>query len=177
MLTEKMETALNDQVAAELFSGYLYLAMSADFAAKNLMGMAHWMNVQAKEELIHSMKFYYYILERGGRAKLAALEAPQVEWATPVEAFKAALDHERYITGRINNLMVLAQEEKDFATASMLQWYVDEQVEEEANAEQNVAKTEMVQGNMAGTYMIDKEFGARPVPFVLPVAEAPVAGG
>ena len=177
MLTEKMEAALNDQVNAELFSSYLYLAMSADFAAKSLTGMAQWMNAQAKEELMHAMKFYYYILERGGRAKLAALEAPQAQWASPVEAFKAALDHERYITGRISNLMVLAQEEKDFATASFLQWYVDEQVEEEANAEENVVKTEMVQGNPAGTYMVDKEMGARPVPFVLPVAETPETAG
>ncbi len=173
MLSKKLEEALNDQVQAEWYSGYLYLAMSSYFESQNLSGMAAWMNAQFKEELIHAMKFYYYIIERGGRALLKEIKAPPVEWDSPQAAFEAALKHEQYITSRIYKLVELAQEEKDFATLSFLQWYVDEQVEEEASAEENLKKLELLAQAPGGVYMVDKELGARPAPFVLPTAETP----
>ena len=131
MLSKKMETELNRQINLELFSSYMYLALSAFFSDKNLAGFANWMRVQAKEEDFHATKFYNYLVDRDGRIKLLAIEAPPFEWGSPLDAFKFTYEHEVKVTGLINNLMALAREEKDFAAISFLQWYVDEQVEEE----------------------------------------------
>lgn len=161
MINKKVEEAINNQINAEMFSSYLYKAMSAYFADLNLTGMAAWMDVQAQEEMTHALKFYDYIIERGGRVKLMAIEEPAFEWGSPIEAFKAAYEHEQYITGRINDLTDLAIQEKDHATMIMLQWFVTEQVEEEASVSEIVGKMEMIADSKHGIYMLDKELGGR----------------
>jgi len=161
MVSERMVKALNDQINAELYSAYLYLAMSAFFEDANFTGFAHWMRVQAQEEMGHAMKFYDYIIERRGRVQLAALEAPQTSWETPLAAFEDAFKHEQYISGRINKLATLALEEHDHATSSFLKWFVDEQVEEEASVDAVVQDLKRVQDMPAGMFMLDRELGQR----------------
>ena len=160
MLSEQMANALNDQVKWELWSGYLYLSMSAYFEDKGLPGFAQWMKNQAGEELFHAMKMYDYINEGGGRAVLQTIEAPQSEWESPLAVFEDGLEHEGVVTTKINALMDLAHELKDHATANFLQWYIAEQVEEEANFSDVVGKLRMV-GDGGGMYMMDKELGTR----------------
>ncbi len=160
-LKEKMEKAINDQINAELFSSYLYKSMASWFESQDLPGMANWMDIQAKEEMDHAMKFYDYVIERGGRVIFQAIEAPQSSWDSPLEAFKAALDHEIYISRRIDDLMDMSLEEKDHATRIMLNWFVEEQVEEEDNASDNVAKVDMLKDSKRGMYMLDREFASR----------------
>ena len=161
MLGKKMEQALNDQINAEYFSSYLYLSMAAYFEAENLPGFAHWMQLQSQEELAHAMKFFAYINERGGRVTLKALKTPEKSWKSPLDVFQAAYKHEQYITDRINKLVDLAVKEKDHATNSMLKWFVDEQVEEEANASAIVDKLKLVKGASGGLFIVDRELGAR----------------
>jgi ferritin len=161
MLSKNIEEALNKQVNEELFSAYLYLSMAAYFADKNLMGFYNWLYVQFHEELEHAKKFIHYIIERGGRVKLSQIKEPQFEWKDPVDAFKAVLEHERYITGKINELVDLAEKEKDRATFAMLQWFVNEQVEEEANASEILARLEMVGESKQGLLMLDRELAQR----------------
>ncbi len=161
MLSERMVKALNDQINAELHSAYIYLAMSAFFADTNFPGFAHWMRLQAQEEMGHAMRFYDYIIERRGRVQLAALEAPPVSWETPLAAFEDAFKHEQYISGRINKLASLALEEHDHATTSFLKWFVDEQVEEEASVDAVVQDLKRVQDFPAGLFMLDRELGQR----------------
>ncbi|QTA38077.1 ferritin [Thermosipho ferrireducens] len=161
MLNERIEKALNEQIKKELASSYLYLSMAAYFDSENLSGFAHWMKLQAKEELNHAMKLYNYVYERGGKVELPALEKPKSEWASPLAAFEDAYKHERFITDSINKLYELSLEEKDYATASMLKWFIDEQVEEEANAENIVIKLKKLSGIPHGLYMLDKELGMR----------------
>ncbi len=161
MIKKTVQDALCDQIRYEMDSGYLYLAMSADFHAKGLDGMAHWMRVQAKEELEHAMRFFDHIVERGGRVVLAALAEPKKEWKSPLEAFQAAYEHERMITGRIDTLVDLAHKEKDNAALLMLQWFVGEQVEEESNAEKIVGRLTRVGESGQGLVMVDHELGAR----------------
>jgi ferritin len=134
-ISEKLQSALNDQINAEYFSSYLYLSMSAWFEAQDLPGFANWMRVQAKEEDFHVQKFFDYVVERGGRVVLETIDKPQTEWKSALEVFEEALAHEQHITSRIHDLVELAVEHKDRATQSFLQWFVDEQVEEEASAE------------------------------------------
>jgi len=161
MLSKKMEAALNKQVNAELFSSYLYLAMAADFEARNLPGIAHWLRAQAREENGHGMKFYGYINDRRGRVTLAAIAAPQAEWASPLAAFEAVLGHEEKVTGLINNLVALAAEEKDNATSVLLQWFVTEQVEEEKNADAIVQQLKMIGDSPHGLIMLDRALAQR----------------
>lgn len=161
MISPTMEKALNEQVNAELFSAYLYLAMVGYFQDKNLAGFATWMTAQNQEETFHAMKFFNYVSERGGRVVLDAIEKPQFEWESPLAAMEAALAHEKYITGRIYNLVNLALEEKDHATASFLRWFVDEQVEEEDNVNAVVQKLRMVGSDGGGLFMIDRDLGTR----------------
>ncbi|MCK5568134.1 MAG: ferritin, partial [Spirochaetes bacterium] len=134
MLSKKLESELNKQLNAELYSAYLYLSMAAYYESKNLKGFANWMNVQAQEEQVHGMKIYDYINGRGGRVQLAVIEAPPVEWSSVVDVFDNVYSHEQKVTGLINNLVNIATEEKDHATVNFLQWFVAEQVEEEASA-------------------------------------------
>jgi ferritin len=161
MISKKIEDAFNDQINAELFSAYLYLSMSAYLNSIDMNGMAHWMKVQAKEEVEHAMKFASYIVERGGRVVYKAIECPQEAWKSVLEVFKGGYEHERCVTRRINDLMDLAIAEKDYASQVFLQWFVSEQVEEEANADEIIKKIEMIGEGRHGIYMLDKELGKR----------------
>lgn len=161
MMNQKLNVAVNKQINEELFSSYLYLSMSAWFQTQNLKGFANWMKVQAQEEAVHAKIFFDHIIDRGGEVKLAAIEGPKTKWASPLEAFKDTLEHEKHITSCIHGLMDLALAEKDHAAAIKLQWFVTEQVEEEANAEELLAKLEMIGESNNGIYMLDKELMAR----------------
>lgn len=161
MIDEEIEEAINDQINAEMYSAYLYLSMAADFAEKNLDGFENWMRIQAKEEMSHAMKFYDYLQERGGRVKLREIEEPKNEWETPLEAFEDALEHEKYVTSRINDMVDLADDKKDRATYNMLQWYVDEQVEEEDSAEKIVQKLKMIGDDTSALMMFDQKMEER----------------
>ena len=161
MLNQRMEDALNEQHNAELYSGYLYLAMSAWFQSVNLSGFAAWMRVQAQEELVHAMKFYDYINERGGRVTLKTIDGPPSEWDSPLAAFEGAYAHEQKVTGMINGLVDLAREEHDHATEIFLQWFVSEQVEEEDSANEVVQKIKLMGEASGGLFMLDRELGQR----------------
>ena len=163
MLNDKMREALNDQLIAETYSGYLYLAMGAYFEAEGLRGFAHWMGIQAREEFFHAAKFYNFINERGGRVVLKAIDGPPTEWASPLAVFEAVLAHEQKVTGLINDLVGLAQEEKDHASGIFLQWFVTEQVEEEDSAGEILQQLKLVGEAGQGLFMLDKEMGQRAV--------------
>jgi ferritin len=156
-----MLKALQEQVNAEMYSAYLYLSMSACCESMNLRGCANWIRVQAGEEMTHAMKIYDYIIERGGEMELRAIEKPPSTWDSPLDIFKQAYEHEVKVTGMINNLVNIAQEEKDHATNNMLQWFVSEQVEEEASADDIVRKLEMVGNDKRGLLMIDRDLAGR----------------
>jgi len=164
MINSKLQDAINKQINAELYSSYLYYSMSAYFQSKNLKGMAHWMKIQAQEEMLHVTKFYDFLFNRGGRVVLEAIEKPPVDWKSPLAVFEEAYKHEQKVTRLINDLVDLAVSEKDHATNSFLQWFVDEQVEEEANAEEIVQNLTMIGDHSHGLFMIDKELAARPAP-------------
>jgi len=161
MLSKKLELELNKQVNAEFFSAYLYLSMSAFLASKNLSGFSNWMKVQFEEEQFHALKLYQYIFDRGGKIELEKIEKPKTEWANIINVFEEVLAHEEKITSLINNLVDLAIQEKDHATVNMLQWFVEEQVEEEANASDLLGQLKLIQGKGSGLYMIDKELKQR----------------
>ena len=161
MLNKKMEKALNDQLNAEMYSSYLYLSMAAYFQSINLSGFSTWMRVQTQEEMVHAMKFYDFINERGGRVALGQIEGPPTEWESPLDAFEAALEHEQKVTGLINTLMDLALEGRDHATQIFLQWFVTEQVEEEDSANEVIQKIKLMGDAQGGLFMIDRELGQR----------------
>ena len=161
MMKQKVNDALNKQINEEAFSSYLYLSMSAWFETQNLKGFANWMKVQAQEEAVHAKIFFDHIVERGGTVKLAAIAEPKAEWATPLEAFKDTLEHERHITACIHGLMDLAIKEKDHAAAIALQWFVSEQVEEEAHASEILTKLQMVGDKNQGLLMLDAHLAGR----------------
>ncbi|MHC4985707.1 MAG: ferritin [Planctomycetota bacterium] len=161
MLNQKIEQAFNEQLNAEAYSAYLYWSMSAYFESMNLKGFASWMRVQALEEMTHTEKFFRFINERGGRVKLAAIGAPAVEWESPLAAFEAAYGHETIVTGRINKLADLAVAESDHASQIFLQWFVTEQVEEEASADDVVQKLKLVGDSAGPLFMVDQELGQR----------------
>jgi len=146
MIKEKIQDALNKQINAELYSSYLYLSMSAYFESINLKGCANWMRVQTQEELVHAMKFYDYLIERGGKVILSSIESPPTEWPSPLAIFEQAYQHEQKVTGLINGLVDLAIAEKDHATNNFLQWFVSEQVEEEASADEVAQKIKLMGG-------------------------------
>ena len=161
MVNEKMEAALNAQLNAEVYSGYLYLSMAAYFEDIDLAGFANWMRVQAEEELEHGMKFYDYIIRRGASVTLEAIEKPQTEWESPLAVFEHVLSHEQMVTGLINDLVDLAIEERDHATNNFLQWFVEEQVEEEENAMEMLAKVKLAGDNNSIIYTLNEEFAGR----------------
>jgi ferritin len=161
MIKEKIREALNQQLNAELFSSYLYLSMAAYFESINLKGFANWMRVQTQEELVHAMKFYDFIIERGGKAVLAPIEGPPTEWESPLAVFEHAYEHEQKVTGLINNLVDLSIAEQDHATNNFLQWFVAEQVEEEASADEVVQKIKLMGDASGGLFMIDQELAQR----------------
>ncbi|WP_035271298.1 ferritin [Desulfonatronum thiodismutans] len=161
MLTPTIEQALNEQVNAELYSAYLYLAMAAYFSDRDLEGFSHWMNMQSQEELGHALKFYAFINERGGKNTLKAIEAPPSSWDSPTSVFEAVLEHEQKVTAMINNLVDLAIAEKDHATNIFLQWFVTEQVEEEASVNAVLQKLKLLGKDGGGLFMIDRELAGR----------------
>jgi len=169
MISKKMEDALNGQVNAELYSAYLYLSMESYFKSKNLNGFANWMRVQTQEEMMHVMKIYDFIDERGGRIILKAVEGPPTDWDSPLAVFEAAYSHEQKVSGLVNDLVDLAIKEKDHATNTFLQWFVNEQVEEEASADQVVQQLKMVENAPGGVFLLDRELGQRV--FTAPAAE------
>lgn len=161
MISKKLEKAVNEQINKELFSEYLYLSMAAFFEAQDLDGFANWFHVQTQEEHFHAMKFYKYVIDRGGEIELGALDKPEKDFVSPLKAFEAALKHEQFITKSISDLMDLAIKENDHSLKSFLQWYVDEQVEEEANAEKLIAKLKLIGNDGNGLLNLDKELMTR----------------
>ena len=161
MLTEKMQTALNGQLNAELYSSYLYLSMNAYFKSVNLDGFANWMYYQAQEELEHSLKFYDFIIQRGGKVQLQQIAAPPTEWNSPLAVFEATLKHEQKVTGLINDLVDVAHEERDHATSIFLQWFVSEQVEEEESVGGVLEQLKLLGDAKGGLFMIDRELSKR----------------
>lgn len=168
-MNEKIQEAFNKQLNAETYSAYLYLSMSAYFEATSLRGFANWMRVQAQEELLHAMKFYTFLNERGGRVVLTAIESPPTEWQSPLDAFKNAYAHEQKVTAMINGLVDLAIEERDHAANAFLQWFVTEQVEEESSADAVIQQLKLA-GEGGGLFMIDRELAARV--FTMPTTPA-----
>ena len=161
MLKKTIEKAFNEQVNAETYSAYLYWSMSAALQGMNLPGFANWMRIQAMEEMTHSEKFFKYIVERGGTVTLTAIDGPPTEWKDVEAIFKNVLEHEQKVTGLINGLMDLAMAEKDHASAMFLQWFVAEQVEEEAGAEDLLGKLKVAGTSSPALYMLDKEMAQR----------------
>ena len=173
MLGKKVQDALNEQLNWELYSAYLYLSMSAYFKSMSLDGCANWMRVQAMEEMVHVMKFYDHVNERNGRVLLQAVKAPPSKWKSPLAVFEDTYKHEQVVTGRINDLVDLAAGEKDHATVGFLQWFVTEQVEEEANASGLVDRMKLMKDAPGGLFMIDQELAERV--FIPPASGADVA--
>ena len=161
MLSKKMQDALNRQINAELYSSYLYLSMAAHFEAANLKGFARWMRVQAQEETAHGMKIYDFVLARGGKVTLTAIDAPKTEWASPLAAFKDVYAHEQKVTALIDGLVDVARKETDNAAEVFLHWFVGEQVEEEANASEIVEKLKRIKESANGLFMLDSVLGKR----------------
>ncbi|MBN1658966.1 MAG: ferritin [Anaerolineae bacterium] len=160
-ISTKIETAFNEQIREELESAYIYLSMAAYLEAENLPGMAHWMRAQSQEEVEHAMKFFEHINERGGRVQLKALSAPPIDFGGPTDVFQKALEHEQHITRCIHDLYRLSIEEKDYASLSMLQWFVDEQVEEEDNVGQVVEMFKLAGEKGQALFMIDRQLAQR----------------
>ena len=161
MLSPKMEAALNSQINAEYYSSYLYLSMASYFDSINLQGCANWMRIQNQEEMFHTLKFFDFVSERGSRVKLTAVEAPETEWASPLAAFEATLAHEQHVTALVNKLVDLAVEESDHATNNFLQWFVGEQVEEEATADGILQQLLLMKDAPGGLFMMDRELAGR----------------
>jgi len=161
MIGEKIETAFNQQINWELYSAYLYLSMSAYFLSINLNGFANWMRVQALEEVTHAMKFFDFINERSGRVTLLETKAPPKEWKSPLAAFEDAYEHECFVSSRINDLVNLSLDEKDHASNNFLQWFVSEQVEEEASVDEVAQKLKIIGGDGGGLFMLDQELAQR----------------
>ncbi len=168
MISNKMQAAFNNQINAEFYSSYLYLSMSAYFESLDLSGFANWMKVQFAEEQFHTMKMYDYLIERGGLVKLSAIEAPTVEFASCEEVFELTLAHEQKVTGLINNLFNLARDERDNASEQFLQWYVNEQVEEESNVSKILSQLKRFKDSPHALFMMDKDMAVRA--FVAPTA-------
>jgi ferritin len=161
MLSKKIEQSINSQINAEIYSSYLYYAMSAYFETLSLKGFAHWMRVQSLEELTHVQKFITFIHDRGGNVKLDTIEAPPSKWDSPLAAMEAVYSHEVKVSGLINNLMDTALDERDHAAVNFLQWFVAEQVEEEASVDDAVQKLKLVEHSDGGLFMVDRELDAR----------------
>lgn len=172
MIKQRIQDVMNEQIKHETFSAYLYFSMAAYFHSKGFNGMAQWMKAQAQEEFGHALRFFNHINERGGRIELQAIEKPEAKWESPLAAFKAALQHEEFITDKINSLAKIADEENDRAASIMLQWFVTEQVEEEASVSEVIDMLELVSDSGHGMLMADRELGARIAGPLLPPEEA-----
>ena len=161
MISKSLQSALNEQINFELFSAYLYLSMSAHFETQNLSGFASWMHVQYQEETGHAMKFYKYMFDRNGVVTLKAIAQPTTKFKTPADIFEQVLEHEQKVTSLINKLYELAAKEKDYAAQSFLQWFINEQVEEEKNATDIINMLKMIGDSPVSLMMADRQLGAR----------------
>jgi ferritin len=161
MISETMQKTINEQINKEFFSAYLYLAMAAHFESKNLPGFASWMLVQAGEEQEHGMKFFEYLIDRGGKVELKLIDSPMMNWKSNLEVFKHVEEHEALVTASINALYETALHEKDFASQILLQWFITEQVEEEKNASDIVQQLEMIDAKGTAVLMLDHQLGKR----------------
>ena len=170
MIKGNIEAALNQQLNNEFYSAYLYLSMAAWCEAENLPGFSNWMTVQNMEENAHCMKFFRFINERGGKVTLDGVAVPPAKWDSPLNLFEVVLKHEEEVTESINELVDLAMKEKDHATTNFLQWYIEEQVEEEATINNLIAQLKMVHDSRESLYLFDKELGQRV--FVDPTTQA-----
>lgn len=161
MLKEKVQKAINDQINAEQFSAFLYLSMSAYFYNKGLPGFANWMYIQYQEELTHANKFFKYVNDRGGKVTQKAIDQVDTDFEGVIDAFEKTLEHEQKVTASINNIMDIALAESDHATVSFLKWFVDEQVEEEANVTELLDTLKLINGQGNGIFMLDRELRGR----------------
>ena len=161
MISNTMQKAINEQINKELYSSYLYLSMAAYFENKNLPGFAKWMHAQADEEREHGMKFFQYLLDRGGKVELKAIAAPATDWKTNLDVFKQVQEHEAAVTASIYALYELALNEKDYPSQAMLQWFITEQVEEEKNAADIVQQLELIDARGTAVLMLDHQLGKR----------------
>lgn len=161
MISKKMQEAINAQINAEMWSAYLYLAMSMDANDKGMKGVSHWYRKQYEEEMEHAFRFVHYLEEQLARVELKPIEKFKTSWKNMAEMFDETLAHEKVVTGLIHKLCDLAAKEKDYATANMLQWFVNEQVEEEANAAELIETAKCIGNDKAAFYMFDKELAAR----------------
>lgn len=160
-MNKKMLDVLNEQINKEMYSAYLYLSMNAYLASKNLPGFANYMRVQYQEEMTHALKLFDYLLERGEVVMLAKIAAVKIEWENPIDVFEDTYEHEKFITESINDVLGVAHDVKDYATINMLQWYINEQVEEEANVSSILEQLKMIEGKGTGLFMLDREMQNR----------------
>ncbi|MFC1687346.1 ferritin [Patescibacteria group bacterium] len=162
-MNQKIQDAINNQIQAEMYSAHLYLAMSSFFEDRNLPGFAIWMSTQSKEEMAHAEKFMLHQYDRGGKVKIMQLDEPPSDFGSPLDAFKAALEHEKKVTGLINSLYELAISENDYPFQSLLKWFIDEQVEEEKSASDIIEKIKLAGSEGPSILMLDQELGSRKV--------------
>lgn len=160
-MKKKVVDAVNKQIQAEFESAYLYLAMSAHFETENMAGFAHWMRIQWEEEIQHAFKFYNMLIDRDEKVKLLPISEPKDDFGSSLEVFQKSLDHEKEITKKINDLYGLAVEEKDYPLQNLLQWFIDEQVEEENNVRDIIQQLKMIGDNGTGLFMVDRELASR----------------
>ena len=161
MISKAMQDAINEQINKEMYSSYLYLSMAAYFESVGLPGAAKWTRVQAGEENEHAMKFFEHIIDRGGKVELKAIASPQIEWAGPMAAFKAVLEHEQFVTKSITDLYEVALKEKDYPAQILLQWYINEQVEEEKNATMIIDSMNRIDNRETAVLQLDHQLGKR----------------
>lgn len=174
MIGQKLSNAMNEQIKNELESYYIYLSMAAWLHSKSLDGMGHYMRCQAHEEMVHAMKFYNHVIDRGGQVLLQDLKQLKTEWSSPQELFQDAYEHEKFISGKINDLTTIAREEREYASEPILAWFCDEQIEEESTASKVADELTMVGDDKSGLLMLDRELGGRAYPAGSPLD--PVAG-
>ncbi len=161
MISDTLRDELNEQIKYEMYSAYMYLAMSAWCAERNLSGFAHWMKLQAQEEVDHAMRFFNFLLERGARVELQAIDAPPADFGDPVAVMEQSLEHEKFVSSRIHQLYKLSVDEGDYPAQVMLQWFVSEQVEEEASIDEIVERMKMFGSDGASLLMVDTQLAAR----------------
>jgi ferritin len=161
MINKVVQDAINDQINKELYSAYLYLSMAAHFEAATLPGFAHWMRFQAQEELGHALKFFDYLNDRSGRVQLKPIAGPQTEWKTPYEVFNQVLEHEQLVTASIHKLYEVAVKDSDYASQVMLQWFINEQVEEEKSAAEIIEQLKRIDAHETAVLFLDHELGER----------------
>jgi ferritin len=172
MIGKKMRDLMNEQIKNELESYYIYLSMVAYFHSRNLDGMAHWMRCQAHEEMIHAMKFYDHIIDRGEMVELLNLKQLKTKWKSPLEAWQDTLEHEKFITAKIHDLVKLSRKENDIASDTLLNWFSKEQIEEESNAEKVLRQMEMIGDSKQGIYLLDRDLATRIFPAGSPLDPA-----